>query len=132
MTTREPLWDVRESGGKGRQETPQSFCTHQLFSFYFFFQPKHLPFFLSLFEIKINLVRTPLQMKRQGSVVGSIPAGRPGDLDDKDQLIANAIQVRVHNPPPPFPFNQFIFIFILFKINSYYVSSSLCLVFSVR
>ena len=31
-------------------------------------------------------------MKRQGSVVGGIPAGR-GDLEEKDQIIANAIQV---------------------------------------
>jgi hypothetical protein len=31
-------------------------------------------------------------MKRQGSVVGGIPAGR-GDLEEKDQIITNAIQV---------------------------------------
>jgi hypothetical protein len=31
-------------------------------------------------------------MKRQGSVVGGIPASR-GDLEEKDQIITNAIQV---------------------------------------
>jgi hypothetical protein len=50
-------------------------------------------------------------MKRQGSVVGGIPAGR-GDLEEKDQIITNAIQV-------PAPKDRLL-------IHTFACSSSLC------